>query len=196
MSSLPQSTSGAAVLAVVAWMLASCGASAVSSRREAPSAGAAPALARLPSRATAVPSVFDPVWSWQDEQGAPVQLSRWKGQTLLLTFVYTTCTETCSLTVERLRQVDAKLRRANSHAEFVLVTLDPFVDTSDKLHRFRSLRGIPAEWHLLRGSEAQTQDLLDMLGIKTINMGDHIVHDGAIAVVDPAGRVMGHLRRD
>jgi protein SCO1/2 len=139
------------------------------------------------------PSVFDRPWIWTDEQDAPVRLERWRGQTLIVAFVYTTCTTVCPLTVEKLRGLDERLRRAGRPAELVLVTLDPWTDSAAQLRSFKSERRLPERWHLLRAHFEQTHALADLLQVRLIDDGAHVIHDGTIAVLDGAGRPVGYV---
>jgi protein SCO1/2 len=154
--------------------------------------GCAPlAEAPAPSAAarTSSPSLYDQPWVWNDEQGASVQLSRWRGVPLVVTMIYTSCTSTCPVTIDRLLRLADRFQHEGRAAEFVLVTLDPAGDTLEKLRSFRAARQLPARWHLLRGNDEETQDLADFLGIKVMDDGSHILHDGTIALFDLAGRL-------
>jgi cytochrome oxidase Cu insertion factor (SCO1/SenC/PrrC family) len=52
-------------------------------------------------------SLFDHPWTWTDELGKPVTFSRWQGQPLVLTAIFTQCKATCPRTVAKLWQVYA-----------------------------------------------------------------------------------------
>ena len=138
-------------------------------------------------------SVFDRPWVWSDERDATVRLSRWRGTTLVVGFVYTACTTVCPRTIDKLREVNARLLRAGRSPEFLLVTLDPWTDSSEQLRTFKASRRLPEAWHLLRASYQQIHALADLLGVRLIDDGTHVIHDGTIALVDRDGRLLGHL---
>ena len=154
-----------------------------------------PDTSNSPTRANAVAdrshSLFAQPWIWTDERGAPVQLSRWGGTLLVVTLVYTSCTTTCPLTVDKLLRLGDSFRRQGRPATFVLVTLDPSNDTPEQLRRFKATRGLPADWHLLRGNDQQTRELAGLLGVRIMNESSHIIHDGRIVFLDPQGRLLG-----
>ena len=154
-----------------------------------------PDTSNPPTRADAVAdrsrSLFAQPWIWTDERGAPVQLSRWGGSLLVVTLVYTSCTTTCPLTVDKLLRLGDSFRRQGRPATFVLVTLDPSNDTPEQLRRFKATRGLPADWHLLRGNDQQTRELAGLLGVRIMNESSHIIHDGRIVFLDPQGRLLG-----
>jgi cytochrome oxidase Cu insertion factor (SCO1/SenC/PrrC family) len=156
--------------------------------------GAAPAAATTPAAAS--PSLYAEPWLWRDETGAPVRLARWRGGFVVVTVVYTTCTGTCPLTLEKLQRIDRRLQREGKSASFVLVTLDPANDTATELSRWKRERNLPAAWTLLRGDPTATRQLADRLQIRILDMadGDHIFHDSRIVLLDPDGRILGEVQ--
>jgi protein SCO1/2 len=132
-------------------------------------------------------SLFNHRWSWTDEQGQPAPFSRWRGQPLVVTAIFTQCRATCPRTVAKLRQVYDRFRNEGHSAQFLLVTLDPANDTREILQRFKASSGLPDSWHLLSGSIDDTRDLRDTLGIHVIDDGPHLLHDGRIVVFDAQG---------
>ena len=134
------------------------------------------------------PSLFAHPWTWTDEQGQRVALSRWRGQTLVVTAVYATCRATCPRTIAKLQKIEADFQRDHQAAQFLLVTLDPVSDTPDILRRFKQESGFPDSWHLLAGSVEATRELTDVLDIHVLEDGPHLMHDAKIVVFDAAGR--------
>ncbi len=160
-----------------------------------PTAGATPTAAAAPTAAAGA-SLYAEPWLWRDETGAPVRLARWRGSFVVVTVVYTTCTGTCPLTLEKLQRIDRRLQREGKSASFVLVTLDPANDTATELSRWKRERNLPAAWTLLRGDRAATRQLADRLQIRILDMadGDHIFHDSRIVLLDPDGRILGEVQ--
>jgi cytochrome oxidase Cu insertion factor (SCO1/SenC/PrrC family) len=132
-------------------------------------------------------SLFSYPWTWTDELGQAAPFSRWRGQTIVVTAIFTQCKSTCPRTVTKLRQVEARFHKEGQGAQFLVVTLDPENDTPDVLLRFKASADLPAEWHLLSGSPGETRQLRDTLGIHVIEDGPHLLHDGRIVVFDPQG---------
>jgi protein SCO1/2 len=162
----------------IAWLAA--GLLAAGCEPTAASTGAiAPDRARI--------SLFDRRWNWADEEGRPVTFAQWRGAPVVVTTIYTTCTRTCPLTVAKLRTVYEAFRRRGRDAQFLLVTLDPTVDTTERLHEYKESRKLPGQWHLLRGYPRETRELTDLLDIHVMDMDPHILHDARIAVFDARG---------
>lgn len=148
----------------------------------------APLVASSDSR-----SLFAEPWVWNADDGATVRFEQWRGTPIVVSMLYTSCTTTCPLTIEKLRRAKEVLERQQSHAVFVLVTLDPQNDTVEQLREYKASRQLPKEWHLVRGSYEQTRALADLLRIHVLEDG-HIFHDSRIVVFDAEGKLMGQLR--
>ena len=136
-------------------------------------------------------SIYRAPMVWQDETGARLVLSRWKGKSVIITMWYTTCSSRCPITLQKLKEIQKRFDERLQKAEFVLVTLDPRQDTPQALEGFRkSCRLTASNWHFLRGSEADTRKLASLLGFgKYQNMGDGILHTLRISRVNEAGEV-------
>ena len=132
-------------------------------------------------------SLFERPWVWKDEQGQPVELSQWRGTTLVVTAVYTSCTRTCPVTVEKLKAIFDAYGRAGRSAQFVLVTVDPNNDTPERLRQWQVSRKLPLPWHLLAGDARTTEAFMDLLDIHVLAEDPHIVHDTRIMVFDGRG---------
>jgi protein SCO1/2 len=138
-------------------------------------------------------SLFAAPWVWTDELGASVSFEKWRGAPIIVSMVFTNCTTACPITIEKLRQTSETFRREGRVATFVLVTLDPANDTPDQLRRFKESRGLPGDWHLLRGDDDATRALADLMQIKIVDNA-HVFHDSRIVVFDADGRLAGQLR--
>ena len=101
--------------------------------------------------------------------------------------VYTTCFETCPSTLLRLRSLYEEYVRTGRKSQFVVVTMDPAIDTQERLLRFKQSRSLPEPWRLLTGSRQDTAQLMDVLSIHVMDMEVHLVHDSKITLFDPRG---------
>jgi protein SCO1/2 len=140
------------------------------------------------SRAT--PSLFDEPWSWVDDHGVATTFGAFRGEPLVVTAIYTSCTVRCPFTVEKLEEVARAYQRSGRTARFFLVTLDPHTDTPERLHRFKEARHLPEDWHLLAGSDLDTRALSRRLDVRAMWDDGHIDHDVRIGVFDANGRLV------
>lgn len=132
-------------------------------------------------------SVFDRPWTWTDDGAQTVRLSQWRGTPIVMTAIYTSCDATCPRTLMKLREVYDRYQREHRRAEFVVVTIDPKVDTVERLREYRAQQHLPAPWHLLRGEPDQTEQMANLLGVHPMDMEQHVVHEAQISVFDESG---------
>ena len=132
-------------------------------------------------------SLFHAGWTWTDEQGRAVTFAQWRGTPIVVATIYTTCVRTCPGTLTDFRKLFDAFLREKREAQFLLVTLDPAVDTPARLREFKEARGLPEPWRLLSGSAAQTRELTDLLDIHVMDIDVHVLHDAKITIVDPDG---------
>jgi len=127
--------------------------------------------------------------TFTDETGRAVSLESFRGSPLVVTAIFTSCTVRCPLTVQKLHEVDDAFGRAGVRVPIVILTLDPHTDTIERLQRFKAERKLPDHWHLIRGSDRDTQSLARKLLVHAAYDVGHIDHDVRIAVLDRDGKI-------
>jgi protein SCO1/2 len=138
----------------------------------------------------ALVTVYDFQATWTDINGGPVPISAWKGECVYLTMFYSDCERVCVRKFNVLESIEKKLRDSSRSAEFVLVTLDPGNDTVKRLKQFHDSRRFGDNWHLLVGSQEQTDAFAHSLGLTTWPVDDHhMIHDFRIFVLDADGQI-------
>ena len=134
------------------------------------------------------------VTALKDETGRDVSFATWRGTTLVVAAIYTSCSTVCPRTVAKLRKVEQAFRRDAQPVQFLLVTLDPTADTPARLRDYKESEKLPESWHLLAGSTRTTEALTDLLDIHLIDMGSHIFHESNVAVFDANGMPLHTFR--
>lgn len=135
-------------------------------------------------------AIFDQAMVWKDDGGREVRLSKWRGTRLVLTMSYTSCTKLCNtLTLNKLKEIQARLDKKTEKAEFVIFTFDPEHDSPGELAAYRKRMGITApNWHYLVGSREDTLKISRFLGLDGFwRMDDHLIHDFRILVLNASG---------
>jgi protein SCO1/2 len=74
-----------------------------------------------------------PDFTLNDSRGQPVQLSALRGQVVVLTFLYTSCPDTCPLITGKLRQIQTELGSEAERVSLVVVSVDPQRDTAEQV---------------------------------------------------------------
>ena len=143
-----------------------------------------------PALAAPAESVYDFPATWSDAHGNQVSISAWSGERVYLSMFYSRCERVCLRTFNVLESIERKLRQDSQNAEFVLVTLDPGNDGVKRLKQLHDSRGFGENWHLLVGSQEQTDAFADSLGLTTWPVDDEqMIHDFRIFVLSPEGHI-------
>src|SRR5947207_9146824 len=87
----------------------------------------------LPGQPSGLPRIgAAPGLTLTTQDGAPLSLGDLRGKVVLLTFIYTSCTDTCPLLTGKLASLQEKLGPDfGSRVAFLSITVDPERDTPD-----------------------------------------------------------------
>lgn len=125
-----------------------------------------------------------------NQNGRRVRLADMRGHTVVLTFLFTSCTDVCPTLVHTLQQVERQLAvPERDKVRFVGITIDPKRDTPAQLTKFMSQRRLDARrWSLLTGAVEPLTRVADDYGVvvRPAPRGD-FVHNSVFVVIDPQG---------
>ena len=130
-----------------------------------------------------------PATALVDQHGVRVSLADLRGRPALLTVAFGHCTTVCPTVVRNLRR--ARRTAGRSDVQLVVVTLDPWRDTPDRLSSLAAHWALGAGDRVLSGSVANVEQVLDALGIgrrRNETTGD-IEHGDTVMLVSSRGRV-------
>ena len=125
-------------------------------------------LAYLPGQPSGLPKIgAAPALALTTQDSAPLALSDLRGKVVLLTFIYTSCTDTCPLLTGKLAGLQEKLGADfGSRAHFLSVTTDPERDTPDVLREYAGrFRADPTGWAFLTGTPDEVAAVTGAYGI-------------------------------
>jgi protein SCO1/2 len=119
--------------------------------------------------------------------GAPVSLSSYRGQVVVLTFLYSgACGDTCIVVAQQIR---GALNELPSPAPAVLiVSADPAADTSASVRAFLAQVSLTGRVHYLTGSPAQLRAVWHAYGAIPASAGRAAFDNSAsVFLIDPSG---------
>jgi protein SCO1/2 len=122
----------------------------------------------LPGTPSSLPRIGTaPNLSLMHQDGGTLSLSDLAGKVVLVTFIYTSCTDTCPLLTGKLAGVRDQLGpEFGSAVHFLSVTVDPERDTPDVLRAYAERFGAdPAGWAFLTGTPEQIAKATRAYGI-------------------------------
>ena len=131
-----------------------------------------------------------PEFTLTDLEGKKFSLSQLRGQVVALTFIFTTCADTCPILTAKLVAIQHKLAAdIKSKVFFAAITVDPERDTPEVLKRYAQAHSAdPAHWAFLTGSPAEIDDVTRRYGIyhKKQAKGD-VDHTFLTSLIDKQG---------
>ena len=120
----------------------------------------------------------------RDQDGKEVSLRAFRGRVVVLTFMYTTCRDTCPLTATQIR---GALDDLQSPPPALAVSVDPVNDTPERARRFLFQRGLGHDrMRFLLGSRAQLAPIWKSYGVRP--QGTAFDHSAYVLLIDRHGR--------
>jgi cytochrome oxidase Cu insertion factor (SCO1/SenC/PrrC family) len=109
-----------------------------------------------------------------------------KGKTVVINFIFTTCTTICPPLAANMRQIEKELgQRAGRDVWLVSVSVDPVVDVPERLKAFGAKFGAGPGWTFVTGSKQEIDLLLKSLGAYVSDRNDH--SPTTLIINEPAG---------
>lgn len=111
----------------------------------------------------------------QDQNGKSLNFYRdlVKGKVVAVNFVFTTCTAICPSLTATFRRVQQQLAEQDVKAQLISISVDPTVDTPERLHEFASKFKAEPGWTFVTGNTSDIDAILKEFGVAAANKNDH-----------------------
>jgi protein SCO1/2 len=119
----------------------------------------------------------------RDQDGKRVALSDLRGQVTILTFLYSTCQDTCPVTATTIR---GALDDLGHDVPALAVSVDPANDTPASASRFLEQRSLTRRMRFLLGDRAALAPVWKAYGIRP--QGNGFDHSAYVLLIDRDGR--------
>jgi protein SCO1 len=119
----------------------------------------------------------------RDQDGRPAALAAYRGRPVIVTFMYSTCKDTCPLMADQIR---GALDELGHDVPTLAVSVDPAGDTPLNTKRFLARHGLTGRARFLRGTRAQLAPVWRAYGIRPQTNSD--AHSAYVLVIDKRGR--------
>lgn len=139
-------------------------------------------------------SVFHLPAQWETQNGEHITLSDLRGNVLVTVMIYTSCKMACPRLVADMKNLEKEIGPDTpTPVKYVLVSIDPNVDTPERLKAFARENNMTGDqWLFLRGTEENTQEFAHVLAVKYASISPvDFSHSNIISVFDKGG-VMQH----
>ena len=126
--------------------------------------------------------------------GQAVTLSALSGRVVLLTFLYTSCLDTCPLTAEIIRSARDRLGDSAKNVTLIAISVDPQGDTPTTTRQFVIDHRLEGSLRYLIGSQATLARVWQAYGIAQAVSTRDVLHSDVIYLIDKnaRGRVLLH----
>lgn len=122
-------------------------------------------------------------WALRDQDGRLVRAAGLRGRPMILSFLYTTCEDTCPVTAQQIR---GALDRLGDDVPAVAVSVDPANDTGPRARAFLAKQNLTGRMSFLLGTRAQLQRVWRQYGVQP--QEDGLEHSARVVLLDDAGR--------
>lgn len=131
-----------------------------------------------------------------DESGRFVSLGSMKGSVTVYDFIFTSCTATCPIMTNNMRDLTVKVPKG-APVRFVSISVDPARDTPQVLAKYAARVRNDPRWTFLTG----TRDAIVDLSVKGFKLtagdpmpgGEPLLHSTKFAVADRNGIIRGYF---
>jgi len=108
-----------------------------------------------------------PEFTLTNQDGQPTSLSALRGKVVAITFIYTTCVDTCPLLTAKMASLQGRLGGDfGPRVQFLSISVDPARDTPEVLKRYAEAHGAQgAGWTFLTGTPAEIRTVAKHYGV-------------------------------
>jgi len=133
-----------------------------------------------------------PAFALVDQRGRALSLSDLRGKVLAISFVFTTCSDSCPVVTAKMAEIQRRLGTDfGRRVRFVSISVDPLTDTPERLRAYAAKFGadVPG-WSFLTGKPAQIDDVVRRFGAHARRAENGSVdHLTLTSLVDAQGRL-------
>jgi protein SCO1 len=108
-----------------------------------------------------------PEFTLTNQDGQRASLSALRGKVVAITFIYTTCVDTCPLLTAKMASLQGRLGGDfGPRVQFLSISVDPARDTPEVLKRYAEAHGAQgAGWTFLTGTPAEIRTVAKHYGV-------------------------------
>jgi protein SCO1/2 len=129
------------------------------------------------------PGATAPDFALRDQDGKRATMADYRGRPFAITFVYSTCEDTCPALVDQVR---GALDDTDADIPLVAVSVDPANDTEARARRFLNERRMTGRARFLLGTREELEPVWTGYGVQP--QTDDLEHSASVVLVDAEGR--------
>ncbi|KGO89588.1 SCO family protein [Flavobacterium suncheonense] len=137
-------------------------------------------------------SIYNLPSQWTTQDNKNIEMKDLKGKVLVMVMIYTSCKSACPRLVADMRHIEERIpENLKNNVQLVLVSIDPTVDTPQRLKEFSIENKMDSDqWLFLRSTEENTREFAAVLAVnyKKISPID-FSHSNIISVFNADGEL-------
>lgn len=137
-------------------------------------------------------SIYNLPEKWTNQDGKDIELKELRGKVLVIVMIYTSCKTACPRLVADMRHIEERIpKEYKDKVQLVLVSIDPTVDTPERLKEFSIENQMTGnQWTFLRSNEENTREFAAVLAVnyKKISPID-FSHSNIISIFNEEGEM-------
>ena len=137
-------------------------------------------------------SIYNLPEKWTNQDGKDIELKELRGKVLVMVMIYTSCKTACPRLVADMRHIEERIpKEYKAKVQLVLVSIDPTVDTPERLKEFSIENQMTGnQWTFLRSNEENTREFAAVLAVnyKKISPID-FSHSNIISIFNEEGEM-------
>jgi protein SCO1 len=157
------------------------GATVLAARRDAGDEDFASAGSRFEG-AVMPPDVRAPRFELRNQDGEPISMRDFRGKPVIVTFLYTTCEDTCPIQAQTVR---GALDKLGHDVPAIAIAVDPPRDTPQRARAFLAEQRALGRLDFVLGTRAELRPLWRAFAIRPQSVTQE--HQARITLVDPRG---------
>lgn len=143
--------------------------------------------------ATASPRAPAPALALENYLGQPVNIDRYRGKAVLVTFLYTDCPDVCPLITANLRVAQNLMGKAeSSKVQIIAVSVDPRGDKPKAVGAFLKAHGMTGRMQYLIGSAQQLGRVWSAWNVgseRDAQRPELVNHSGLVYGISASGKI-------
>ena len=149
--------------------------------------------AEITNKSISDESIFNLTSKWKTQDNKTIEIKDFKGKVTVMVMIYTSCKAACPRLVADMRDIESKMPKDKlSDLNFVLVSIDPEVDTPKRLKAFAKANFMNApHWTFLQGTKSTVQEFANVLAVKYKQIAPmDFSHSNIISVFNREGELI------
>lgn len=138
-------------------------------------------------------SIFNLNGKWFTQNNQEIELKSLKGKVLVMVMIYTSCRAACPKLVADMRAIESAMPKDQlDKLNFVLVSIDPEIDTPARLKAFSiENKMVASHWTFLQGTKSSVQEFANVLAVKYKQISPmDFSHSNIISVFNREGELI------